>query len=158
MLEALGGEAGHLGKVLQGLTAGLRGHFHLDQGLGEGRTAHLGFDADRGEGCRKAQDLRFTEPYLVPGARQAHGHFQDLGFGRGIVVAQVDQRGAQVLELCLVHFRDVGEFRKGQSSLIGHDVRAVAQVDHGPGKGHQVIVGDAHLSRDGNYFRDIRAR
>ena len=46
-------------------------------------------------------------------AGQTHGHGHDSGFGCRILVAQIDQRGAQVAEFALIHVHDVGKLGKG---------------------------------------------
>ena len=71
-LELIGGHAGHFSEVLTGFTARGSGNPHFDQSLRESRTAHFGFDADRGQRRSKAQNLRFGQTYLCTGSGQTH--------------------------------------------------------------------------------------
>ena len=82
----------------------------------------------------------------MTGTSQAHGHFHNGGLSGGVVIPQVNQRAAKVLEQRLIHVHDVGKLGQGGCGIVGNDIRAVAQVDHGTGKLHQVRVFNAQLT------------
>ena len=145
-LEFLGGQPGHPGEVLQGLAVGFHGHLHFDHGLAERRAARLGFKAHGGQRCRKAQNLRLAKAHLRTGCGQPRSHVHDGGFGGGVIVAQIDQCGTEPSEICLRHFRDVGKLGDSRGGLVRGNVGRIAQVDHGAGKLHQIIVLNAQLT------------
>ena len=86
---------------------------------------------------------------------QTQRHVHDGGFGGGKLVAQIHQRRAQVAEQALIHVRDVGELRQRGSGLVCHDVRGIAQVDHGAGEIRQIVLVDAQLARGGHDLVDL---
>ena len=86
----------------------------------------------------------------------AHGH--DGGFRGGAVVAQIHQRRAEVVELALAHASDVGELRQHAGGFVRHDVRGIAQIDHGAGELGEIVCLDAQLSGDGHDLGDIISR
>ena len=137
------GHAADGSEIRERLTASGSSHLHFDQRLGQRRAAHLCFDADSGKGRRKPEDLRFGKAHLFSGTSQAQGHFHDGRFGGGKIVAQVHQRGAEVLEQTLIHVHDVGELCQRGTCFLRYDVGAVAQVDHDAGKVLQRIIADA---------------
>ena len=145
-LEFLGGQPGHPREVLQGFAVGFYGHLHFDHGLAERRAARLGFKAHGGQRCRKAQNLRLAKAHLRTGCGQPRSHVHDGGFGGGVIVAQIDQCGTKPSEIRLRHLRDVGKLGDGRGGLIRGNVRGIAQVDHGAGKLHQIIILNAHLT------------
>ena len=90
--------------------------------------------------------------------RKAQRHVHDVGLHRGKVVAQIHQRRAKIAELRLIHGRDVGELGQRGGGVICDDVGGVAQVDHGAGEVHEVVVGDAQLSGSGHDLVDLGGR
>ena len=157
-LEPLRRHAGHAREILQRLPARGRGHLHIDQRLGKGRTAHLRLDAHRGQRRRKAQDLRFRKPHLMARRRKPHAHGHDGGFRGGTIVAQVHQRRAEVVELALPHACDVGELRQHAGGFVRHDVRGIAQIDHGAGKLREIVRLDAQLPGNAYDLGDVVRR
>jgi len=87
--------------------------------------------------------------------RQARRHGDNGGLRRRVVIAQVHQRRAELIELRLVHPRDVGKPGERGRGLGGHDVRGVPQVDHGPRELHQIVVRHAQLAGDGHDLGDV---
>ena len=148
--ELLGGHAGHPGEIIQSFAARSGSNLHLDQRLGECGTAHFSLNTQGGQSRRKAQNLCFRKPDLMTGAGQTHGHVHDGGFGRRILVTQIDQGSAQVAELALIHVHDVGKLGKGAGRFRGDNIRAVAQVDHGTAEIHQIIIGNTQLTGNGD--------
>ena len=63
----------------------------------------------------------------------------------------------EVLELALTHAHDVGETSSLGGGLIRLHVGGIAQVDHGPGKLHEVAVLDAQLTGGLNNRGDVRS-
>ena len=154
-LELLGCHAGDLRKVLQGIASSRRRNFHFHQRFGESGTAHLGFNADRGKRRSKAQNLRFRQTDLLARASKAHGHGQDFGFCGSVIIAQIHQRGAEILELPLAHAHDVGKPGRFTGGIRSDHVCAVSQVDHGAGKFSQVLILNAQLACNGHDLCDI---
>ena len=157
-LELIGGHAGHFSEVLKGFTACGCGNLHFDQSLGEGRAAHFGFDADRGQRRSKAQNLRFGQTYLCTGSGQTHCHHHDGGFSRCKVVAQLNQCRAEVPKHALIHAGDVCKLCQRGCRFRSHNISTVAEVNHCSGELSQIIRADTQLAGDGNDFCDIVRR
>ena len=157
-LELLRRHARHAGKILQRLPARGRSDLHVDQRLGKRRAAHLRAHAHRRQRRREAQYLRLAQADLVARRGKTQRHVHDVGLGGGEVVAQVHQRRAQIAELRLVHAGDVGKLRQRGGGVLGDDVGGVAQIDHGAGEVHQIVVLDAQLPGDGHGLVDLRRR
>ena len=87
-------------------------------------------------------------------------HFHDGLFSCGEVVAQVDQRGADVAELTLAGAHDVGELGNGRRSLVRAQILAgIAQVDHDAGEVGKMFRSHTQLTAAGHDFVDfVRAR
>ena len=135
----------HPGEVGECLTAGRGGNLHFNQRLRQRRAAHLCLDAHGGQRRGKAQNLCFREPHLLSGTCQTQGHFHNRRFGGGVVVAQIHQRGAEVLKQRLIHTHDVGKLGQCGTCVLCHDIRAVAKVDHDAGEVFQRICLYAQL-------------
>ena len=144
-LEFLGGQPGHPGEVLQGFAVGFHGHLHFDHGLAERRAARLSLEAHGGQRRREAQNLRLRQAHLRTGSGQPRSHVHDGGFGGGVVVAQIDQCGTEPSEIRLRHLRNVGKLGDSRGGLVRGNVGRIAQVDHGAGKFHQIIILNAQL-------------
>ena len=153
--ELILGHAADGGKVCQGFTAGGGGNLHLHQRLGKGRAAHLGFHAHGGQRSGEAENLCFRQADLLARTGETERHLHDGGLGRGEVVAQIHQRGAEVLEQPLFHAHDVGELRQRGARFLGNNIRGVAQVDHDAGEVLQSIRANAQLSGVGHDVGDF---
>ena len=147
-------------KILQRLAAGCGSDLHFDQRLGESGAAHLRFDTHGGQCCRKAQHLRFGKPHLFARARHAMRHLHNGLFRRGKIVAQIHQRGTDIVELALAGSHDVGKLRDGGGGVICIQILAgIAQVDHDAGEVRQMLGSNAQLSACRHDFVNlVRAR
>ena len=126
---------GYLAEVIQRLSACRGGNLHFYQCFRESGTAHLCFDAHGGQRRCKAQHLCFGQTHLLARASHAVRHLHD-GLFRGCkVVAQIDQRGADVTELALAGAHDVCKLGNGRRSLVRAQILAgIAEVNHDAGE------------------------
>ena len=83
-------------------------------------------------------------------------HLHNRLFCRREVVAQIDQRGADVAKLALTGAHDVGELRDSRRGVAGVQVFAgIAQIDHDAGKVGKVLGSNAQLTAAGHDFVDL---
>ena len=74
-------------------------------------------------------------------------HLHNRLFRRGEVVAQIDQRGADIAKLALAGTHDVGKLRNGRRGVAGVQVfTGIAQVDHDARKIRQMLGSNAQLT------------
>ncbi len=88
-----------------------------------------------------------VRPDLLARASHAVRHLHD-GLFRGCkVVAQIDQRGADITELALAGAHDVGKLGDSGRSLVRAQVLAgIAQINHDAGEVGQMLGSDAQLT------------
>ena len=158
MLEGVLGHAGYLGEIGQRLAARFHGDLHFNHGLRERGAACLGFQAHGGKGGGKAEDLRLGQSDLRACRGHIGRHVHDGGFRRGVIVAEIDQRRAEVEKLALRHAGHIGKLRDGRGGLIRRDVGGIPQVDHRPREGFQIVVGNTQLPGVFHDSGDVRCR
>ena len=153
--EFFGGHTRDTGELLKVISALCNCLFDGVERLGEGRAAHLGFDADRGHRRRQSHNLRLGQSGQLARRRQARTHRHDLRFCRGEVVAEVDDDGAEPPVIVRRHAGDVGEARKGGRRLVRRHVGGGAEHGHNFGEVQQDVLLNAQLSGSLGNCRDL---
>ena len=83
-------------------------------------------------------------------------HLHDGLFGSGEIVAQIDQRRADIAELALARAHDVGKLGNGGGGVICIQVLAgITQVDHDAGEVRQMLRGHAQLATRSHDLVDL---
>ena len=149
------GHAGHIGKLLQAVTALCGGALDGGKRLRHCRAACLGFNTDRAHRRGKRHDLAFAQS----GKRTCRGkprrHRHDVSLCGGEVVAERNDRRAEPSVVLGGGAGDVGKLSKGACGFIGGQIGTVAKVDHRSRKRQHIIGRNTELTcrfRNGRYL------
>ena len=128
----------------------------LNERLRDRRTTGLGLDTHRCHRCGEAQHLALAQADDLTGLGDTQGEIGDLGLCRGEVIAQIDDRGAQVVRLISRGAHDVRDPREGESRLLGAHVGRDAHLGDRLGELRNVLSLNAQLTGDLADVRQLR--
>ena len=109
LAELAGGHACNTGESLEAFTAVVDCVAHLLHDHGHRGAASFSLDTDGRHRVRHTEDVTFGELGLLACTGQAHTHLNDVLLSAGTVVAQPDDRRAELVNVLLAGTHDVHE-------------------------------------------------